>query len=391
MIRNARRIDYVTDWYPDTSIKNTERNWRSVEGSLLVKITGRNQRRPQQWKRFLACGKNKSALIEFLCEDTSAEAIAHRELYVAVNNDCYKLTSEDGTVIKELQQDLVSPQEEADTRMFLHAAHASQQGYETIVIKSPDTDVGVLTVYYSRRISGSLILATGAGNKRRFIDINGISEKYGENTCEALLGLHAITGCDSSVGAFSGKGKQSAIKVILKGQLKRWDKLTYIARFQSPENSLEEIFEKFVFVFEIWAVDISFWKSSFLLIRNVRSFGTVSHTQRNCDVRHDLWVLCIEDVSPRCTRWSLEFFKFYLNMASLNKDSSQKDILDDEINIIVVNVTQNDLRPYMSELTNATMMDLTQMSTEITQKISIPWPITRWTDCIDNAVQIGSK
>ena len=284
MIRNARRIDYVTDWYPDTSIKNTERNWRSVEGSLLVKITGKNQRRPQQWKKFLACGKNKSALIEFLREDTYAEAIARRGLYVAVNNDCYKLTSEDGTVIKELQQDLVSPQEEADTRMFLHAAHASQQGDETIVIKSPDTDVGVLTVYYSRRISGSLILATGAGNKRRFIDINGIPGKYGENTCEALLGLHAITGCDSSVSAFSGKGKQSAIKVILKGQLKRWDKLTYIARFQSPENSLEEIFEKFVFVFEIWAVDTSFWKSSFLLIRKV------PEKERKMCVRSIPWV-----------------------------------------------------------------------------------------------------
>ena len=46
-------------------------------------------------------------------------------------------------------------------------------------------------------------------------------------------------------------------------------------------------------------------------------------------------------------------------MVSLNKDSSRKDILDDEINIIVVNVERNDVRPHMSELTNATMMDLT--------------------------------
>ena len=49
-------------------------------------------------------------------------------------------------------------------------------------------------------------------------------------------------------------------------------------------------------------------------------------------------------------------------MASLNKDSSQKDILDNEINIIAVNVEQKDVHPYMSELTNATMMDLTQTS-----------------------------
>ena len=138
-------------------------------------------------------------------------------MYVAVNDDCYKLTSENGTVIKELQQDLVTPQEKADTRMFLHAAHASQQGYETIVIKSPDTNVGVLAVYYSSQISGSLILATGTENKWRFIDVNGVSQKYGENICEALPGLPVFTGCDS-VSAFSGKGKQSAVKVILKDE-----------------------------------------------------------------------------------------------------------------------------------------------------------------------------
>ena len=221
MIRNARRIDFVTDQYPDISIKNTERNRRTAEGSLLVKITGGNQRRPQQWKKFLAHGKNKSTLIEFLLEEwskgTYAETITHRELYVAVNDDCYKLTSENGIVIKELQQDLVTRQEEADTRMFLHAAHAGQQGYETSVIKSPDTDVGVLAVYYSSQISGSLILATGTGNKQRFIDVNRISQKYGENICEALPGLHTFTGCDS-VSTFSGKGKQSAVKVILKDE-----------------------------------------------------------------------------------------------------------------------------------------------------------------------------
>ena len=59
-------------------------------------------------------------------------------------------------------------------------------------------------------------------------------------------------------------------------------------------------------------------------------------------------------------------------MASLNKDSSQKDILDDEINIITVNVEQNDVRPYRSELTNTTTMDLTQASTNILQMINIP-------------------
>ena len=77
--------------------------------------------------------------------------------------------------------------------------------------------MGVLAVHYSRQISDSLILATGKGNKQRFTDVNGISQKYGENICEALPSLHAFTGCDS-VSAFSGKGKQSAVKVILKDE-----------------------------------------------------------------------------------------------------------------------------------------------------------------------------
>ena len=64
-------------------------------------------------------------------------------------------------------------------------------------------------------------------------------------------------------------------------------------------------------------------------------------------------------------------------MASLNKDSSQKDILNDGINILAVNVEQNDVRLEMSELTNATMMDLIQTSTKIPQVINIPRPITK--------------
>ena len=64
-------------------------------------------------------------------------------------------------------------------------------------------------------------------------------------------------------------------------------------------------------------------------------------------------------------------------MASLNKDSSQKDILDDGINILAVNVNQNDVSPCMFELANATMMDLTQTSTRIPQMINIPKSITK--------------
>ena len=64
-------------------------------------------------------------------------------------------------------------------------------------------------------------------------------------------------------------------------------------------------------------------------------------------------------------------------MAILNKDRSQKDTLDDGMNILAVNAEQNDVRPYIPELTNATMMDLTQTSTKIPQIIDIPRLITK--------------
>ena len=63
-------------------------------------------------------------------------------------------------------------------------------------------------------------------------------------------------------------------------------------------------------------------------------------------------------------------------MASLNKDSSQKNTLDDGINILAVNVEQNDVRPWVC-LANQRHHDLTQTSTKIPQMINIPRSITK--------------
>lgn len=40
--------------------------------------------------------------------------------------------------------DLHSTQEEADTRMFLHAFHVTADGHHSIAVFSPDTDAEVL-------------------------------------------------------------------------------------------------------------------------------------------------------------------------------------------------------------------------------------------------------
>ena len=45
------------------------------------------------------------------------------------------------------------------------------------------------------------------------IDINKVVATIGEDVFQALVGLHSFTGCDT-VGAFAGKGKLLALKIV---------------------------------------------------------------------------------------------------------------------------------------------------------------------------------
>ena len=94
--------------------------------------------------------------------------------------------------------DLKSDQEEADTRLLLHAKYASTP--ETrIVIHSPDTDVLVLSAaHFDRLGSKELWFRTGAKDLLRLIPVHKVSQAQGPTMCDALPALHALTGCDST-------------------------------------------------------------------------------------------------------------------------------------------------------------------------------------------------
>lgn len=66
LLYNSNRVDFVTDSYPDLSIKNCERNRRAAAGYQRIKIFSGDQKTPTQWKKFLNCGSKKEALVEFL-------------------------------------------------------------------------------------------------------------------------------------------------------------------------------------------------------------------------------------------------------------------------------------------------------------------------------------
>jgi hypothetical protein len=115
---NSKRVDLVCDRYPDHSIKNLERKKRSRGGMLSVKIYGSQQKIPCQWKNFLAVGKNKEEIMEFLFDSWSkSNALTLRgiELCTIHKEQCHRLLeSQDGIICSKVDA-LTSNHEEADT------------------------------------------------------------------------------------------------------------------------------------------------------------------------------------------------------------------------------------------------------------------------------------
>lgn len=213
---HSNRIDVVFDTYKETSIKNSERSLRGEEtGHELQGITGTQIVR--QWRSYLTKVSNKSSLITFIVNEwqkVEYRAKLHEKiLYASVNDKCYRITSRDSEEISALQ----CQQEEADGRLLLHAAHAAREGYQSVVICSEDTDVFVMSLAFCDKIESQLFQKCGTKTRTRLIDIKKVAATVGIEVCRALIGLHAYTGCDT-VSAFAGKGKASALKLLMNNQ-----------------------------------------------------------------------------------------------------------------------------------------------------------------------------
>ena len=155
--RDALRIDVVFDVYLETSIKDIERSRRaSSPGLLYENVTAAQTIR--QWKSFLSEGTNKNTLIKFLVGEWKSESyrksLGAKEFFVTCGSDCFRLTADSVTDVLELR----SNQEEADTKIILHASHAAVAGFENIVVICDDTDVAVLILYHLPAIQVILII-----------------------------------------------------------------------------------------------------------------------------------------------------------------------------------------------------------------------------------------
>ena len=242
LLPNSPVVHFVTDMYWECSIKNIERHRRGLSDKLY--LDGPKMKVPRDFAKFLRCAANKIRLLEILLIEWSspkyASQINERKIFFVCSSDsvnkvlfdvptestnsqtttfaqCLRLQNCKGESVDVTHEKcLDSSQEEADTRLALHALFADEnEPGSTIVVRSPDTDVLVILLYYCQQFTGTLLFETGVGNKRRFIDVKKIQKSLGASVCQALPAFHAFTGCDS-VSAFVRKGKRGPFKILSK-------------------------------------------------------------------------------------------------------------------------------------------------------------------------------
>ena len=200
------------DVYRSDSIKNAERvnrgalsriSFRTIEPGHIIK----------QWRNFLCSPENKTRLIEFLVSDWSKEEkrsqLKGKEMYVTVGEICMRLTEDSVNECEALK----SSQEEANMRMILHAVHCSKSGYSSVVVVSEDTDVFVLCIAFADNVTCPLYVKCGSKTRVQYVDVGKVTEMLGAAKCNALLGVHAFSGCDT-VSAFTGRGKLSCLRLL---------------------------------------------------------------------------------------------------------------------------------------------------------------------------------
>ena len=176
-ISNGRLIFFVTDKYFEYSIKGLERNKRSGIGTLKINITRREQPKPNQFEKYLRVSENKIQLVEFLANDWAhvtrfASEIGEREIFITYGRKCKRIRANNGFVLPEQVDQLSSNQEEADTKMFLCAQYAFNHGFTSCCIVTVDTYVGILGLYYSTFLQGTIYLQLGSKLKTRVINVS---------------------------------------------------------------------------------------------------------------------------------------------------------------------------------------------------------------------------
>ncbi len=175
-------------------------------------LRGLNNSRRKKGTTLLRNSSFKDALAKFLLRELrkeyNAPIVGNKTVYISHGGECIKLhVNSMGMMVVEEPAEFQGNHEEADTLLAFHAYRCAG----TILIRSSDTDVLTILVGLAPKMpeTSTMMMDFGSANNRRLINITNISkqlEHLQPGLCEALIGFHALTGCDFN-SAFYRKGK----------------------------------------------------------------------------------------------------------------------------------------------------------------------------------------
>lgn len=237
--QNAKRIDLVWDRYLENSLKQ---GTREARGSGSRRRVCDNAAIPLNWKSFLRLDDNKTELFQYLAVNVASISLPDVDVISTTGVDVISSTAIDKEGLAPCNH------EEADTRIFVHAKHASVSGMKKILIRTVDTDVVILAIAFVHKLEvEELWVAFGVGKHLRYLPIHKIASSLTTQQCEGLPFFHAVTGCDT-VSYFAGRGKKTAFQAW-----KCYPEATAVFRsLSSPQTLVSEeqfrVLERFVVI-----------------------------------------------------------------------------------------------------------------------------------------------
>ena len=191
---DVSRVDLVWDQYIPNSLKQTTRSRRGRGVRRRVVSEGKI---PGNWHSFLRVDENKTELSVFLSDALLRSFTSTENMWLIVTYGNMVRSKPDIPVRQESQLALC-PHEEADSRIFLHAAHAADHGHSKLMIRTVDTDIVVLAVSVVQDLPTDVQLWVkfGTGTHTGYIAAHELAHRLKPEKAKVLPLFHALTGCE---------------------------------------------------------------------------------------------------------------------------------------------------------------------------------------------------
>ena len=204
MKNGTQRVDAIWDNYPDENNLKAHAQYRRGRGARTKVGDGSTKIPRNDWSGFLKNVENKKELFSFISTQIVKNNMGGKLL----------LSTHFENVLSNIHCDISTLQpcnhSEADTRIFLHLAHAANHGHTTAYVRTVDSDIVVLAVRLFESIGlTELWIGFGTGKKYCDIPVHSIYESLGSVRSLALPLFQSLTGCDTT-SHFYGCGKKTA-------------------------------------------------------------------------------------------------------------------------------------------------------------------------------------